>query len=152
MSTEYSRETAALDAAIPASNTADSVNDILLDQIKPVLPAAVPPTKAEMDSAHNLLATPAQVNVARKGVEFTLIFPIRLADGSLVAAAAGLDSEISKDKGNFADCTNEATAIEASGFYYLTLTAAEMNADKVAVIVKTTTTGAVYPCISIYTL
>ena len=40
MATEYQREVAALDVAIPASNTVDSVNDILLDQIKPRLPAS----------------------------------------------------------------------------------------------------------------
>lgn len=78
-----------------------------------------------------------------KGVAFTLAFPIFDADGDLVTGAAGLDSEVSKDLGTFADCTNEATELAtASGMYYLGLTASEMNADIVVIIVKTSTTGA----------
>jgi hypothetical protein len=51
---------------------------------------------------------------------------------------------VSKDAGTFADCTNEATEIAtSSGIYYLDLTSTEMNADTVAVLVKTTSTGAV---------
>jgi hypothetical protein len=64
------------------------------------------------------------------------------ADGDLVTGAAGLDSEVSKDGGAFADCTNEATEIGSSGIYYLDLTSTEMNADAVCVIVKTSTSGA----------
>lgn len=72
-----------------------------------------------------------------------MTFPILDADGDLVAGAAGLDSEISKDGGTFADCTNEATQIAtSSGVYYLDLTATEMDADTVAIIVKTSTSGA----------
>lgn len=78
--------------------------------------------------------------VPRKGVLFRVTFPVLDADGDLVTAAAGLDSEISKDGGAFADCTNEATEIAtSSGMYYLDLTATEMDADTVVVIVKTTT-------------
>jgi phage baseplate assembly protein W len=81
--------------------------------------------------------------VPEKNVAYRVTFPILDGDGDLVSGAAGLDSEISKDAGAFADCTNEATEIAASsGMYYLDLTATEMNADTVAVIVKTTTTGA----------
>ncbi len=81
--------------------------------------------------------------VPRKNVAYRATFPILDADGDLVAGAAGLDSEISKDGGTFADCTNEATQIATdSGVYYLDLTADEMNADTVSVIVKTSTTGA----------
>lgn len=70
-------------------------------------------------------------------------FPILDADGDLVTGAAGLDSEISKDGGTFADCTNEATEIAtSSGMYYLDLTSTEMNADAVCIIVKTSTGGA----------
>ena len=79
-------------------------------------------------------------------------FPIFDNDGDLVAGAAALDSEISKDGGAFADCTNEATQIAtASGMYYLDLTAAEMNADTVAIIVKTSTTDAKTTPILLYT-
>jgi hypothetical protein len=80
-----------------------------------------------------------------------ITFPIFDADGDLVAGATGLDTEISKDAGTFADATNEATQIAtASGLYYLDLTAAEMNADTVAIIVKSTegktTPIVLYPC------
>lgn len=77
------------------------------------------------------------------GVAHRLVFPILDNDGDLVTGAAGLDSEISKDQGTATDCSNEATEIATStGMYYLDLTAAEMEADCVAVIVKTTTTDA----------
>lgn len=81
--------------------------------------------------------------IPQKNVAYRVTFPIFDADGDLVTGAAGLDSEISKDGGTFADCTNEATEIAtASGMYYLDLTSTEMNADTVAIIVKTSTTGA----------
>jgi hypothetical protein len=81
--------------------------------------------------------------VPRKNVAFRAVFPIMDADGDLVTGATGLDSEISKDQGTFGDCTSEATEIAtASGVYYLDLTATEMNADCVAIIVKTTSSGA----------
>lgn len=78
-----------------------------------------------------------------KNQAFRVTFPILDADGDLVTGAAGLDSEVSKDGGTFADCTNEATEIAtSSGMYYLDLSATEMNADTVAIIVKTSTSGA----------
>lgn len=81
--------------------------------------------------------------IPRRNVAYRVTFPILDADGDLVTGAAGLDSEVSKDAGTFADCTNEATEIAtSSGMYYLDLTATEMDADTVAVIVKTSTTGA----------
>ena len=43
----------------------------------------------------------------------------------------------------FADVTAEATEVAtSSGMYYLDLTATEMNADTVSIIVKTTSSGA----------
>lgn len=81
--------------------------------------------------------------VPRKNVAYRVVFPILDADGDLVTGATALDSEVSIDEGTFADCTNEATEIAtASGMYYLDLTAAEMNGDCVAVIVKTSSAGA----------
>lgn len=81
--------------------------------------------------------------VPRKNAAYRVTFPIFDADGDLVTGATGLDSEISKDGGTFADCTNEATEIAtASGIYYLDCTSSEMNADTVAIIVKTSTSGA----------
>lgn len=78
-----------------------------------------------------------------KNTAFRVTFPILDSTGSLVTGATGLDSEISKDGGTFADCTNEATEIAtSSGMYYLDLTSTEMNADTVALIIKTSTSGA----------
>lgn len=81
--------------------------------------------------------------IPQKNVAYRITFPIFDADGDLVTGATGLDSEVSKDGGAFADCTNEATEIAtSSGMYYLDLTSTEMNADTVAVIVKTSSSGA----------
>jgi hypothetical protein len=80
---------------------------------------------------------------AKKNTAFTVTFPIYDADGDLVSGAAALDSEVSKDGGTFTDCTNEAGEIAtSSGVYALALTNTEMNADIVATITKTSTTGA----------
>lgn len=88
--------------------------------------------------------------VPQKNVAYRLTFPILDADGDLVTAAGSLDSEISKDGGMFTDCTNEATEIAtSSGMYFLDLTSTEMNADTVAIIVKSsggkTTPIVLYP-------
>jgi hypothetical protein len=81
--------------------------------------------------------------VSWKNYAYRVTFPIFDADGDLVPGATGLDSEVSKDGGSFTDCTNEATEIAtSSGVYVLDLTATEMSADTVAVIIKTTTSGA----------
>ena len=89
----------------------------------------------------------------KKGVAYRVTFPILDADGDLVTGATGLDSEVSKDGGTFIDCTNEATEIAtSSGVYYLDLTATEMNADTVAVIVKTTSSGAKTTVLVMYPL
>ena len=86
-----------------------------------------------------------------KNHAFCVVFPILDADGDLVTGAAALDSEVSKDLGTFADCTNEATEIAtSSGVYYLNLTATEMNADVVSVIVKTSTSGAKTTVLTFY--
>lgn len=78
----------------------------------------------------------------RKNQAFRATFDLRLTTGALNPGATGLDSEISKDGGTFADCTNEATEIAtASGVYFLDLTSTEMNADTVAVKVKSTNTN-----------
>jgi hypothetical protein len=81
--------------------------------------------------------------IPRKNTAYRVTFPIFDADGDLVTGATGLDSEYSGDAGTFADCTNEATEIAtASGMYYLDLTSGELNYDTVAVIVKTSSSGA----------
>lgn len=87
----------------------------------------------------------------RKNAAYRLTFPIYKNDGTLIAGATGLDSEVSKDGGTFADATNEATEIAtSSGVYYLDLTSTEMNADTVAVVVKSSSTGATPPVIVLY--
>lgn len=84
-------------------------------------------------------ATPVPI----KNQAYRVTFPILDADGDLVTGATSPDSEVSKDGGTFTDCTNEATEIAtSSGMYYLDLTSTEMNADTVAIIVKTATAGA----------
>lgn len=89
--------------------------------------------------------------VPRRNVAYRVTFPILDADGDLVTGATGLDSEVSKDGGTFADAGSEATEIAtSSGVYFLDLTATEMDADTVAVIVKTTSAGAKTTVIVMY--
>lgn len=89
--------------------------------------------------------------VPLKNTAYRVVFGIYDNTGSLVTGAAGLDSEVSKDQGTFADCTNEATEIAtSSGMYYLDLTSTEMNTDCSAVIVKTSTTNAKTTVIVLY--
>lgn len=89
------------------------------------------------------MASTDALPVPRKNTAYRITFPILDADGDLVTGATGLDSEVSKDAGTFADCTNEATEIAtSSGMYYLDLTSTEMNADTVALIIKTSSSGA----------
>ena len=97
------------------------------------------------------MASTDALPVPQKNVAYRITFPIFKNDGTLITGATGLDSEVSKDAGTFADCTNEATEIAtSSGIYYLDLTSTEMNADCVAVVVKTSSTGAVLPVFSLY--
>lgn len=86
-----------------------------------------------------------------KNTAFRVSFDLRLNTGALNSGAAGLDSEVSKDGGTAADCTNEATEIATStGHYFLDLTSTEMNADCVVVQVKSSTTNAVTRSIVLY--
>lgn len=90
--------------------------------------------------------------VPRRNTAYRLYIPVLDADGDLVTGATGLDSEISKDGGTFADCTNEATEIAtSSGMYFLDLTSTEMDADAVCVIIKTSTVGAKTTPVVLYT-
>lgn len=83
------------------------------------------------------MASTDALPVPLKNTAYRVTFPILDSAGDLVAGATGLDSEVSKDGGAFADCTNEAQHI-GQGVYYLDLTSTEMNADTVAVLVKST--------------
>lgn len=76
------------------------------------------------------------------GAPFGIVVPILDADGDPVTGATGLDSEISKNGDTPADCTNEATEIGSSGSYYLLLTGAELTADVVSGVTKTSSVGA----------
>lgn len=88
-----------------------------------------------------------------KGVAVTLAYPAFDGEWSsqYVTAPADLDSEISKDKGNYADCDNEWTEIQTSGTGTLDLTATEMTADLVIVKTTSTTVGVNFPLIVIHT-
>ena len=89
--------------------------------------------------------------IPKKGVAHRITFPIYSTTGALITGATALDSEVSKDGGTFADCTGEAGEIAtASGVYALDLTATEMTADTVAVIVKTSSANAIIPVIVLY--
>jgi len=67
------------------------------------------------------------------GCPFTLRFPVGTDAGDLETGLAGAaDSEVSLDGGAFADCTNEITEIGTTGWYSITLEAAEMQASSVA--------------------
>lgn len=97
------------------------------------------------------MASTDSIPVPRKNVAYRLTFGLFKSDGTLITAASGLDSEVSKDMGTFTDCTNEATEIAtSSGVYYLDLTSTEMNADSVTLLVKSSSTGAVPVVISLY--
>lgn len=87
----------------------------------------------------------------KKNVACRITFDLRLTTGAVNTGATGLDSEISKDGGTFTDCTNEATEIAtSSGVYYLDLTSTEMNANTVAIRVKSTNTNNMDQVIVIY--
>lgn len=86
----------------------------------------------------------------RKNVAYRHTFFIIDSTGLLVSGAAGLDSEISKDGGAFTDCINEATEISGGGLYFIDLTSAEMDADTVALKIKTTTVDALTMPIILY--
>jgi hypothetical protein len=71
-----------------------------------------------------------------KGCKYTLIIPYLDADGDPIDPTTP-DSEVSTDAATFVDCTNEVTVIGGgNGVGYLTLTAAEMTGNIIAVAAK----------------
>lgn len=87
----------------------------------------------------------------KKNQAYRVTFDLRLTTGALNTAGTAIDSEISKDGGTFADCTNEATQIATtSGVWFLDLTSTEMNADTVAIKVKSTDTNNMDQVIVLY--
>jgi hypothetical protein len=93
----------------------------------------------------------AQMWPPKKNTAFDLYFALRNAAGDLVSGATGLDSEVSIDGGSFADCSNEAAEIGASGIYKLSLTTAETDGDVIVVQTKSASPGAKPFVITIYT-
>ncbi len=88
--------------------------------------------------------------IPKRNVALRLTFPIVGAGGDPVSGATGLDTEISQDGAAFADATNEATEIGSSGWYTLDLTAAEMDANTVAIDVASSTAGARRVLLTLY--
>ena len=89
--------------------------------------------------------------IPQKNTAFRLTFPIRKNDGTLITGAAGIAAKYSIDGGTFATCNGSPGEIAAaSGVYYLDLLAAEMNGDTVAVLVTSTSTGAVPVVVVLY--
>ncbi len=79
-----------------------------------------------------------------KNAAWRVTFPLLDEDGDLVTGGASdtPDTEISKDSGTFADCSNEMIEIATnSGMYFLDLNATEMDATTVAIIAKTAATA-----------
>ena len=76
----------------------------------------------------------------KKGVERTVVFKmVDETDFATPETGLTVTAEISKDGGVFASCTNSVSEI-ANGWYKVTLTATEMNADEI--VLKCTATGA----------
>lgn len=97
--------------------------------------------------------------VRQKNQITRVIFPMVYSNnGTFVAGAAGLDSEISYldaetgTPSNWTDATNEATEIQSSGMYWLNLTASEMNHLYVYIQTKSSTTNATTQVIPIRTI
>lgn len=82
--------------------------------------------------------------VPLNGTVYRVTFAMRKNDGTLISGAAGVTQQISKDAGSWVNCTNSATEIGTGvGFYYLDLTATEMSGYTIAIVIKSTTSGAV---------
>lgn len=83
-----------------------------------------------------------------KGQAFRIHFVIRsfLTGNPLLGALASLAAQVSKDGGSFVTTTNSPVLIDTSGYGYVDLTAAEMNAQGIVLRVSTTTTNAVEFC------
>jgi hypothetical protein len=92
---------------------------------------------------------------APKGVAYVLFVPLVDSAGALKTGAGAPDSEIAtRAHGGawsaFADCTNEVAESGTTGWYSLSLTAAEMNADYIAIQIKTS--DALTQCVLIRTI
>lgn len=87
----------------------------------------------------------------KKGVAFTVLVVIRDADGDPVTTGT-LSAVISKDAGAAVATTNTPVFVTTgNGLIYLSITATEMTADSVALIVNSTASGAKDAFALIYT-
>ena len=82
--------------------------------------------------------------VRQKNVATIITFPIVDVNNLAITSAAGLDTELDAwsdgaAPDGFADASNEATEIGATGIYYLSLTQGEMNVDYIFVKVSSST-------------
>lgn len=90
----------------------------------------------------------------KKNVAFTITLPILDADGDLVAGGASLTTVVAGADGTGllpAFAAGPTPTDEGEGFYSIALTQAQMNFDRVAGVLKTTTTGAKNTPFVIYT-
>ena len=90
----------------------------------------------------------------KKNAAFTISLPILDADGDLVSGGTALSGTVAGADGVAVLGVFGATAIptdEGEGFYDIALTAAQMNFDRVAGVLKTTTAGAKNTPFTIYT-
>jgi len=76
--------------------------------------------------------------VRQKNIATYIVVPLVDETGDPVSSAGSLDSQIDQwsdggAPGGFGACTNEATEIGATGSYYLSLTAGEMNDDYIII-------------------
>jgi len=89
------------------------------------------------------MEVPQGQNIAvgiKKGVERTLLFKmVDETDFATPETGLTVTATISKDGGSFTSTTNSASEI-GNGWYKVTLTSTEMNADEI--ILKCTATGA----------
>ncbi len=84
------------------------------------------------------------------GVPYIVSVPIFDVAGNLVESATGLSATISKNGDLFSSCTNTITEVDG-GFYYLVLTASEMTANIVSVILDSTSADAKPTPVNLYT-
>jgi len=90
--------------------------------------------------AENTLCRNACLPYPVYGVPWAMALPLIDADGDPTASGAGLDAEISKNADTAADIAGTEVDV-GNGQYVLTFTAADMTANIVAGVLKTSTSG-----------
>ena len=92
-------------------------------ELAPEAGGSIAAIKAKTDNLPSGIAK----NVALSNLMFTMV----LLNGKTIATGKTITAQISKDGGAFANCTNAASEV-GEGWYKITLTQSEMNADIVA--------------------